>query len=109
MFLVFLGVWYLYWVLNRPEPMYSNEPLSYWMTKLSDPTTAEQAARASQGNSATQPSTRPMERVAQRTAAKTIFDDPGSVTMLPTQDGAVARTQRARCGRADEHWLEFPP
>ena len=44
LFLVFLGVWYLYWVLNRPEPMYSNEPLSYWMTKLSDPATAEQAA-----------------------------------------------------------------
>src|SRR5688500_122563 len=41
---LFVAVWYVFWVWNRPEPMYSNEPLSYWMTKLADPATAEQAA-----------------------------------------------------------------
>ena len=44
LFLAFLGVWYLYWALNRPEPSYSNEPLSVWMTRMADPATAAHAA-----------------------------------------------------------------
>lgn len=42
--IAFVGLWYAFWELNQPEPVYSNEPLSTWMARMADPATAAQAA-----------------------------------------------------------------
>jgi len=44
LFTLFVGVWFAVWRLNRPEPIYGDQPLSYWMTRMADPTTSVQAS-----------------------------------------------------------------
>jgi HEAT repeat protein len=41
---ILVGLWYAFWELNQPEPLYGNQPLSYWMARMADPATAAQAS-----------------------------------------------------------------
>jgi HEAT repeat protein len=44
LFTLFVGVWFAAWRLNQPEPIYGDQPLSYWMTRMADPTTSIEAS-----------------------------------------------------------------
>jgi hypothetical protein len=41
---IFIALWFAFWELNKPEPTYGNQPLSYWMERMADPTTASHAS-----------------------------------------------------------------
>jgi HEAT repeat protein len=43
LFAVFVMLWIPLWMANRPEPIYSEQPLSYWLERMSNPATASQA------------------------------------------------------------------
>lgn len=44
LFCVFVGLLFGLRALNRPEPTYNDQPLSYWMERMADPTTATRAS-----------------------------------------------------------------
>ena len=44
LFLVFLALWFGLRAFNRPEPVYSDQPLSYWLERLSDEKTSAHAS-----------------------------------------------------------------
>ncbi len=41
---IFVALWSAFWELNKPEPTYGNQPLSYWMERMADPATASHAS-----------------------------------------------------------------
>src|SRR4051812_3424398 len=44
LFCFFGALWVGLRALNRPEPIYSDQPLSYWMERMADPATATYAS-----------------------------------------------------------------
>jgi len=44
LFAFFLLLWFPLWKINQPEPSYADQPLSYWMERMSDPATAARAS-----------------------------------------------------------------
>ena len=44
LFAVFIALWGVLWRFNRPEPTYAGQPLSYWMTRMTDPETSVEAS-----------------------------------------------------------------
>jgi HEAT repeat protein len=44
LFCLFVALWFGLRALNRPEPTYSDQPLSYWMERMADPATATYAS-----------------------------------------------------------------